>query len=48
MRKKIVILTLIIVLLLSVIGIGITIYNNNELKNKTIVNKEIETSTNEK
>ena len=48
MRKKIVILTLIIVLLLSVIGIGITIYNNNEFKNKTIVNKEIETSTNDK
>lgn len=41
MRKKIVILTLIIVLLLSVIGIGFTIYKNNELKdNKTIVDKE--------
>ena len=46
MRKKIVILTLIIVLLLSVIGIGFTIYKNNELKdNKTLVDKEIETST---
>lgn len=41
MRKKIVILTLIIVLLLSIIGIGFTIYKNNELKdNKTIVDKE--------
>ena len=46
MRKKIVILTLIFVLLLSVIGIGFTIYKNNELKdNKTLVDKEIETST---